>query len=117
MSFYGHHPNGQGPVIIRKGNQTEKDDAGFVRNLPKFEDYKQPDWYLTEMLPKPLRHNGGHHGSHTFITHEFIDALIHKRKPAVDVYEAVAYTAPGIVAHQSALKGGELLKIPDFGRG
>ena len=36
---------------------------------------------------------------------------------AVDVYESVAYTAPGIVAHQSALKGGELLKIPDFGRG
>jgi len=35
----------------------------------------------------------------------------------VDVYEAVAYTVPGIVAHQSSLKGGEQLKIPDFGRG
>jgi hypothetical protein len=36
--------------------------------------------------------------------------------PAVDVYEAVAYTAPGIVAHQSALRGGERMSIPDFGR-
>ncbi len=116
MSFYGHHPNGQGPLIIRKGNQTEKDDAGFVRNLPRFENYKQPNWWATEMLPKPLRHNSGHHGSHTFITHEFIDSLIKQRTPAVDVYEAVAYTAPGIVAHQSALNGGELLKIPDFGK-
>lgn len=116
MSFYGHHPNGQGPVIVRKGNQTEKDDAGFVRNAPKFENYKQPNWYMTEILPKPLRHNSGHHGSHTFITHEFIDAINSNRKPAVDVYEAVAFTAPGIVAHQSSLKGGELLKIPDFGR-
>lgn len=117
MSFYGHQPNGQGPVIVRRGKQTEKDDAGFVRNLPGFEDYKQPSWWETDMLPKPLRHNSGHHGSHTFITHEFVDALIKGRKPAVDVYEAVAYTAPGIVAHQSSLKGGELLKIPNFGRG
>jgi hypothetical protein len=26
----------------------------------------------------------------------------------------VAYTAPGIVAHQSALKGGEQMKVPQF---
>jgi hypothetical protein len=32
----------------------------------------------------------------------------------VDVYEALAYTAPGIVAHQSALKDGERLKVPSF---
>ena len=31
--------------------------------------------------------------------------------------EAVAYTAPGIVAHQSALQGGALLKVPSFDPG
>lgn len=117
MSFYGRQANGQSPVIIRKDKQTEKDDGGFERTLPKFEEYKQPDWFMTDMLPKALRHNSGHHGSHTFITHEFIDSISKTRRPAVDAYEAVAYTAPGIVAHQSALKGGELLKIHDFGRG
>ena len=66
------------------------------------------------MLPKPLRHDSGHGGSHTFITHEFIDALINNRQPAVNIYESIAYTAPGIVAHQSALKDGETMKIPDF---
>ncbi|HID23705.1 MAG TPA: gfo/Idh/MocA family oxidoreductase, partial [Planctomycetaceae bacterium] len=50
------------------------------------------------------------------ITHEFIDSIVRGRQPAVNVYEAVAYTAPGIVAHQSALKGGEQMRIPDFGR-
>lgn len=114
MSFYGEHPNGMGPVIVRRGNQQEKDDAGFTRNLPQFEQYKQPNWWATDMLPEPLRHASGHEGSHTFLTHEFIDALVHGRKPAVDVYEALAYTAPGIVAHQSALKGGQLTKIPSF---
>jgi len=114
MSFYCGHPNGLGPVIIRRGSQTEKDNAGVVRKLPQFEPYQQPQWWKTDMLPEPLRHDSGHEGSHTFLTHEFIDALTHGRKPAVDVHEALAFTAPGIVAHQSALKGGELMKIPSF---
>ena len=68
------------------------------------------------MLPEPLRHNSGHDGSHSFLTHEFIDALAHSRRPAIDIHEALAYTVPGIIAHQSALKGGELLKIPQYPR-
>ncbi len=114
MSFYGHTPNGQGPIIIRGGNATEKDDGGFIRTHNEKIEYQQPEWYLTDMLPKPLQHKSGHEGSHTFITHEFIDSIVRNRKPAVDIYESVAYTVPGIVAHQSALKGGELLKIPNF---
>lgn len=116
MSFYGAHPNGPGPLIIRRGGQTETDDAGFARNLPRFEQYRQPEWWATDLLPEPLRHNSGHHGSHTFLTHEFIDAVAHDRRPAIDVCEALAYTAPGIVAHESALRGGELMKIPSFDR-
>jgi hypothetical protein len=34
----------------------------------------------------------------------------------VNVWEAIAYTLPGLVAHQSALKRGELLKIKDYGK-
>jgi hypothetical protein len=33
----------------------------------------------------------------------------------VNVYEAIAFTMPGIIAHQSALKGGEPMKIKDHG--
>jgi len=108
---------GRSPFIVRSGKLTELDSGGFARAQANVEPYQQPDWWKTDMLPEPLRHDSGHHGSHTFITHEFIDALQNDRRPAVDVYEAVAYTAPGIVAHQSALKGGALLSIPDFGRG
>jgi predicted dehydrogenase len=71
-----------------------------------------PDFF--ELLPEPMRVKTGHGNSHTFITHEFIMALVEDREPSVDVYMAVAETAPGIVAHESALKGGELLKIPSF---
>jgi predicted dehydrogenase len=114
MSFYDPHPNGPGPAIVRSAAQQEKDDAGFARELPQLESYTQPQWWQTDMLPEPLRHGSGHDGSHTFLTHEFIDALVNERRPAIDVYEAVAYTAPGIIAHQSALAGGKQIGIPVF---
>jgi len=118
MSFYCGDPNGLGPVIVRSAEgRKEKDDAGFVRDLPEREAYQQPEWWKTDMLPEPLRHNSGHHGSHTFLTHEFVDALTHDRRPAIDIHEALAYTVPGVVAHESALRGGELMKIPQFDRG
>lgn len=116
MSFHMHDPNGLGPVIVRSGKQTEKDDAGFVRDLPGFEQYEQPNWWATDMLPEPLRQNSGHQGSHTFLVHEFVSALVEDRQPAIDVYEALAYTVPGIIAHESALRGGETMKIPQFDR-
>ncbi|MBN1126985.1 MAG: Gfo/Idh/MocA family oxidoreductase [Sedimentisphaerales bacterium] len=114
MSFYAPHPNGLGPVLVRAGERMETDDAGFTRKAPTFERYQQKEWWKTDLLPEPLRHNSGHEGSHTFLTHEFVDALTHNRKPKIDVHEALAYTVPGIVAHQSAMEGGTLKKIPSF---
>ena len=69
------------------------------------------DWTKKEyeqQLPQTLAEGFGkyHDGAEVFLTHEFISALVEDRPPAVNVYEALAMTAPGIVAHQSALKGG-----------
>lgn len=114
MSFYTPNRLGTGSVIVNATNQLGKDDAGFVRTAAKKQAYDQPDWWKTDMLPAPLRHNSGHDGSHTFITNEFVDACLKQRKPTVDIYEALAYTVPGIIAHESALKGGVSMEIPQF---
>jgi predicted dehydrogenase len=114
MSFYSAHPNGLGPVIVRASEEMETDDAGHLRKAAAFEKFQIPEYWKTDLLPEPLRHSSGHEGSHVFLTHEFIDAVAHNRRPTVDVYEALAYTVPGIIAHQSALKGGEAMKIPQF---
>jgi hypothetical protein len=63
-----------------------------------------------------MRVKTGHGNSHTFLTHEFVQAIVEDRHPAVNVWESAAYTAPGIVAHRSALRDGEVLKIPDYGK-
>lgn len=57
---------------------------------------------------------GGHGGSHGHLTEEFVRSILEDRKPLVDVALALNLTVAGIVAHSSALKGGELLKIPQF---
>ena len=58
---------------------------------------------------------GGHGGSHAYLVHEFVEAVAQNRHPAINVWEALRYMAPGVMAHQSALRGGELLDVPDWG--
>jgi predicted dehydrogenase len=57
---------------------------------------------------------GGHGGSHGYLMDEFVTAILRDRKPLVDIALALNLTVAGIVAHQSACKDGERLKIPQF---
>ncbi len=116
-SFFSANPNGLGPMVVRHDTtRATKDDAGFYVQEAALEKYNQPMWWETDLLPESLRHDSGHEGSHTFIAHEFIDALVTNRRPVIDVYEALDYTVPGIIAHQSALQGGKPMRIPSFDR-
>ena len=45
---------------------------------------------------------------------EFVEAILLDREPLVDVAQSLNMTVSGIVAHQSALKDGELMKIPQY---
>jgi len=77
---------------------------GLERKLP---NTKRPP------LP-PNVEAGGHGGSHGYLMNEFVTAILENRKPLVDIALALNMTVSGIVAHQSALKDGELTKIPQF---
>ncbi|HQE83815.1 MAG TPA: hypothetical protein PLM14_12510, partial [Candidatus Hydrogenedentes bacterium] len=71
-----------------------------------------PDYW--HMVPEAMRYDTGHGSSHPFITNEFVMALVEDREPFVNLYEALAFTVPGIVAHESCFKDGEQLAIPSF---
>jgi predicted dehydrogenase len=77
---------------------------GLEKNLP---DLKRPP------LP-PGVPTGGHGGSHGYLMNEFVTSIIQDRKPLVNIAVALNLTVAGIVAHQSALKNGELMKIPQY---
>jgi predicted dehydrogenase len=70
----------------------------------------------TSRLPESFRGApNGHEGSHQFLVDDFVTAVTTGTLPPVNAWTAARFTVPGILAHQSALRGGERLPIPDFG--
>jgi hypothetical protein len=93
-----------GRVYGERGWMTGTSYHGELKPLP---DLAQPP--LPPGVPA-----GGHGGSHGRLTDEFVSSILMDREPLVNVHEALAMTVPGVVAHQSALKDGESLKIPQY---
>lgn len=56
----------------------------------------------------------GHGGSHPHLVHEFVTALIQDRDPYPNAVQSANMTCVGILAHDSAIKGGEIIRLPDF---
>ena len=56
----------------------------------------------------------GHGGSHPHLVNEFVNALIEDRDPWPNAVTSANWTCVGICAHQSAAKGGEIVRLPDF---
>ncbi len=56
----------------------------------------------------------GHGGSHPHLVHEFISALNEGRETFPNHRQSANWTGVGILAHQSAMRGGELLQLPEF---
>jgi predicted dehydrogenase len=93
----------KGRIRGQKGSY-EGEYQGLEKKLPS-----------TTRPPLPPGVNaGGHGGSHGQLTSEFVTAILEDRKPLVDIAQALNMTVAGVVAHLSALKDGELMKIPQY---
>ncbi len=68
-----------------------------------------------ELPPEFLEIHNGHAGTHVFLVNDFVRSVVENKLPQNNIWQAARYTAPGIVAHESCVRGGELMKIPDFG--
>lgn len=119
--FYGSHASymmerreGSPNTLVRIGTGSDVDDAGYPVGKVEITPHVLPDYFAR--LPESLRVHSGHGDSHPFLTHEFVSALVEERRPAIDVYEALAYTVPGIVAHESAMRDGERRVVPNYDR-
>ena len=77
---------------------------GLEKNLPNVD---------RPALPPGVK-AGGHGGSHGQLMHEFVTAILEERKPLVDIGMALNMSVSGTIAHMSALKDGELMKIPQY---
>lgn len=64
-----------------------------------------------------FRQGVGHGGSHPHLAHQFLQAIVEGRKAEVDEIAAATITCAGICAQESAMQGGKVVQIPDFGYG
>jgi predicted dehydrogenase len=56
----------------------------------------------------------GHGGSHPHLVHEFLTALTDGRSPYPNARQSANITCVGILAHESAMNGGEIKYLPEF---
>lgn len=76
---------------------------------------KSADKEAIKRPPLPVGANGPHHrASHGYLTNEFIESILLGKQPTVGISEALNMTLAGVVAHQSALKDGEWMNIPQY---
>ena len=92
---------------------------------------KTPDY--AHLLPEPIRRfttkgvydadekqhlsftqGAGHGGSHPHLANEFVKALVDDRDPFPNAVQSANWTCVGILAHESALKGGAIVTLPEF---
>ena len=110
------------PMVMNRAKMPEK-------RIPKY--VKAPDY--AKLLPKAIRpfttngvygvgkkahlsftQGAGHGGSHPHLVHEFVSALVEDRQPFPNAKQSANWTCVGLCAHQSALKGGALVRLPSF---
>jgi predicted dehydrogenase len=93
-------------------------DAGRMGSLPASDAFFRgvSPVHPVYRLPREFAGLGnGHYGSHQFLIHDFVTSCVGGETPPNNVWAATRYLVPGLIAHESALKGGVLLEVPDFG--
>ena len=110
------------PLVMHRAKLPEP-------KIPKH--VKAPDF--AKLLPKEIRpfttngvygvgkkahlsftQGAGHGGSHPHLVHEFVSAVVENRDPFPNARQSANWTCVGLCAHQSALKGGAIVKLPAF---
>lgn len=104
-------------MIVHTGEKPERVHVGdFAHLLPApIQRFTTKGVYDSEHAHLSFVQGGGHGGSHPHLVHEFISSIIEGRPSFPDVYQSVNWTCAGICAHESAMRGGEIVRLPRFG--
>ena len=68
-------------------------------------------------LPKIYRNEApfSHFNSHPFLVDDFVRAVMDDKLPPNNAWDAARYMIPGLIAHESSLRDGEMMDVPDLG--
>jgi hypothetical protein len=117
LTFEWHLTAGDEPTLHTGGEDCKHVKIpDYAKRLPKgIQRFTTKGVYdMKENVHLSFKQGSGHGGSHPHLAHEFVRAIVEDRKSFVDGPVAANWTSVGICAHQSAMKGGAMVKIPDF---
>ncbi len=102
--------------IVHTGEKPERVAvADFAHLLPQpIRRFTTKGVYDAENAHLSFTQGGGHGGSHPHLVNEFVSSIVEKRPSFPDVYQSTNWTCAGICAHESAMRGGEMVKLPIF---
>ena len=88
----------------------------FAKRLPKsIAKYTTQGVYdSSKKTHLSFTQGSGHGGSHPHLAHEFAMALVEDRDPFPNAVQSANWTCVGLCAHESAMKGGAIVKLPAF---
>jgi predicted dehydrogenase len=88
----------------------------FAKRLPKtLQKYTTQGVYdSSKKTHLSFTQGSGHGGSHPHLANEFAMALVEGRDPFPNAKQSANWTCVGLCAHESALQGGKIVKLPAF---
>jgi predicted dehydrogenase len=87
----------------------------YAKLLPdEIAQYTTQSVYEGEQGHLSFTQGAGHGGSHPHLVHELVTALLENRDPYPNAVESANITCVGILAHDSAMKGGETIQLPEW---
>ena len=128
FDVYGSKKSFEWPLV--EGEEPVLHTAKLAEHeIPK--KVKVPDF--AHLLPKPIQkfttkgvydsskkthlsftQGAGHGGSHPHLAHEMLSALVEGRDPYPNARQSANWTCTGILAHESAMAGGKIIKLPEW---
>jgi predicted dehydrogenase len=88
----------------------------FAKRLPKpIQQFTTKGVYdLGKKTHLSFTQGAGHGGSHPHLVNEFVSALAENRDPFPNAKQSANWTCVGLCAHESAMNGGKIVKLPTF---
>jgi predicted dehydrogenase len=110
------------PLVLHRAKRPEAQIPKYVRapdygkRLPSAirRFTKKGVYDIAKKTHLSFTQGAGHGGSHPHLVHEFLSALAQDRAPFPNARQSANWTCVGLCAHESALAGGALVKLPSF---
>jgi predicted dehydrogenase len=114
-TFEWEQTQGAGHVLHMGEVPRRVDVPDFAHRLPaEIAPFTSRGVYDEDHQHLSFVQGSGHGGSHPHLAHEFVRSIVEERRSAIDEITAANWTSVGICAHESAMRGGARISLPDF---